>query len=541
MYAQDISLQLKTSNLKNQIILKNLDYKKLCKDKKELFRQTDSVQKQLQKAGYLNNEIQNIDINNGVYSVLLKLNEKITSIQIRHKQKIPDDILKLISDHYNREFFEIPFDQTEQALNTIVNESELRGNSFIHVYLDHIKFTDQKASAELIIEDTHPRTIDNIIVNGYEDFPKSFIRYRLHLMKGSTFNLQKMESASAYTKSLGFVNEIKPPEVLFTNDSTFIYLFLEKKKSNTFDGLIGFSSKPEGKGLDFNGYLDVKLRNVFNHGEHISLFWKSNGNDSQQFDLSAALPYLFKSPLSPEISLNIYKQDTTFSNINFNLGIYFDIFKSGKVAALYNSENSTSLSKTDTPYDINSYKKNKYGLNFRYFIYSNDLLFPEKFNFDVNAYYASRKTDTENSNQNIFELKMNYLWKISRKNYLFVQNQSSMINSDHLYTNELFRIGGVNSVRGFNEESIPASAFSIINLEYRYKTNTESYFFALTDLAWFTDQVQEISNNIYGFGLGYSFLTRAGHISLIYALGKFNNKPVDFNNSKLHFKIVNFF
>lgn len=541
LYAQELILNPKISNPDLQNIFKDIRYNRLNSNEKDLFQQTDSIRYQLQKKGYLNNEIEKIEINGLTYTVAFRLNKKLEQIRIRYDSSLPAEITHIISSKNNSAFIDIPFDQVENTLNRIVSEMERSGNSFAEAYLKNIRIENGKAQADLVIENIRQRTIDKVIVKGYEEFPESFIKYRLQLKEGNTFNLQKLETASINTKSLGFVHEIKPPEVLFATDSTFIYLFLEKKRSNTFDGLIGFSSKTEGSGLDLNGYLDVKLNNIFNHGEHISLLWKSNGNNSQQFDLATALPYIFKSPVSPELSLNIYKQDTSFINTNFNLAVYFDILKNTKIAAVYNSENSTDLKEISSSENISSYKKNKYGLDLSYSVFRNDLLFPEKFSFNIKGLYANRKSESETSNQNIFELRLNYLWEISRKNYLFVQNQSGMISSETLYTNELFRIGGINSIRGFNEESIPVSAYSIINFEYRYKTNAESYFYALTDAAWFSDQIKDVSSNIFGFGLGYSFLTRAGRINLIYALGKFKDEPLNFNNSKLHLKIVNYF
>ncbi len=541
LYAQNLVLKPVSLQPGNQNIFNGISYKKLNSDEKELYLQIDSIKVQLQKKGYLQNKVKDVKIKDSIYSVVFQLNKRIEKIRIYYTPPLPEDVLQLISNKKDDSYFEIPFDQLESTMDRIVSQMESSGYSFVQVYLKNIRLEESNARSDLIIENSLQRTIDGIMVKPYEKFPEGFIKYRQHLKKGSPFNLQKLENASINTKSIGFVQEIKPPEVLFTGDSTFIYLFLEKRKSNSFDGLIGFSSKTEDSGLDLNGYLDVKLRNIFDHGENISLFWKSNGNNSQQFDLNTQVPYVFNTPFTPELSLNIYKQDTTFINTNFNISVYFDILKNAKIAALFNAESSTDIRKITTVETINSYKKNKYGINFKNSIFRDDQLFPEKFTIDANAFYATRKTDSENSDQAILTMRIHYLWEISSRNYLFIQNQSGMINSKDLYTNELFRIGGINSVRGFNEENIPASAYSIINMEYRYKTNQESYFYALSDMAWFKDQISELSTGIFGFGLGYSFLTKAGRLDLIYALGKFKTEPFNFYNSKLHFKIVNYF
>ncbi|WP_232758726.1 hypothetical protein [Flavobacterium sp. ALD4] len=46
---------------------------------------------------------------------------------------------------------------------------------------------------------------------------------------------------------------------------------MEKRKSNTFDGFIGFNNN-ENKKITFNGYLDVTLENTLQVGEQFSLY-----------------------------------------------------------------------------------------------------------------------------------------------------------------------------------------------------------------------------------------------------------------------------
>ena len=81
-----------------------------------------------------------------------------------------------------------------------------------------------------------------------------------------------------------YISLEKPPQTLFTKDSTEIYLFAQKKKSNTFDGVLGFGND-ENEKFTLNGTLNVNLRNLFNGFETISLFWQRNPNRGQTFDL----------------------------------------------------------------------------------------------------------------------------------------------------------------------------------------------------------------------------------------------------------------
>ena len=46
-------------------------------------------------------------------------------------------------------------------------------------------------------------------------------------------NLEQLNKKTKKLDNLIFANQTKPPEVLFTKDSTTVYLYLEKTKSNT--------------------------------------------------------------------------------------------------------------------------------------------------------------------------------------------------------------------------------------------------------------------------------------------------------------------
>ena len=104
-------------------------------------------------------------------------------------------------------------------------------------------------------------------------------------MKYSTkddFNLEAIKKKVEEIKKLGFVRQVKDPEVLFKKDSTITYLYLKKIKNNSFDGFIGFATNEESSKLDINGYMDIRLNNTLNYGEQVNINYKST-NDSDRF------------------------------------------------------------------------------------------------------------------------------------------------------------------------------------------------------------------------------------------------------------------
>jgi len=114
---------------------------------------------------------------------------------------------------------------------------------------------------------------------------------------------------------------------------------------------------------------------------------------------------------------------------------------------------------------------------------------------------------------------------------------SEMLKGDQLLTNELFRIGGFSDFRGFNEESIYASTYSILTLEWRLLLERNSFL----SVFWNKAYVENSSGNKttydqpMGFGAGFSFQTKAGIFALSYALGQEMGNPIQFSQAKIHF------
>ena len=545
IYGQEFQLIIKEKDKSNSSVLNELNYQKKHVNKKSAYIEIDAFLNKLDSIGYLNSKLDSVIQKDKTLTSYLDLGIQIKTITIYYSE-IPKETIQKITKKYALEIsdkhFTIPFDRISITLQNLTDYFESIGKSFTNIKLRNISLHQGLASANLQINQSENRTIDKIIVKGYEDFPKKFLKHELNIKTGTVFNKQILKEISTTLNHLSFVTETKPPEVLFTKDSTYIYLYLNKKHANKFDGVLGFASKEEGNGLEFNGYLDFNFNNIFNNGESIYLLWKNNGNDSQKFYLGARTPYIFNLPITPEINFKLFRQDTTYSNTETNIHLTYPIYNKGEITAIFSAENSTNLLKDDFHQPgIQSYKNIFYGGSYEYKVLNNDLLFPTTFQININGLIGSRNIDNLKTSQTKFLLLANYLYEINAKNYIFIQNQSALLNSDNYVNNELFRIGGSKSLRGVNEESIFASTFTIFNLEYRFRPTINSFFYSITDYSYFENAFINENSSIYSLGLGYAFTTKIGLLNISYAIAKQENSSFSFDNSKIHIKIISFF
>ena len=93
------------------------------------------------------------------------------------------------------------------------------------------------------------------------------------------------------------------------------------------------------------------------------------------------------------------------------------------------------------------------------------------------------------------------------------------------------------------KRSFFASANVSVLFEYRFLVDKNSNAFVFYNQAWYENSTTSSYYNDYpfGFGLGYSFGSKLGVFSVIYALGSQLNNPIELRNGKLHVGYVSYF
>ncbi len=534
LLAQDLILKLVSKEQNELLVLKKIDYVKKHIKRSSLYSEVDKISDYLKNIGYFTNTVIKIEKAGTIYTAHFSLNAKVETalIELDSNSKIYVDEFQSKNNTVT-----IPLKKLQNTLYKISKNLDKEGKSFSKVQLKKIKIKNDTLYAVLKINQSKKRVIDKVIIKGYENFPRSYIKNYFDLSDSTTFNQLKIEEIAEASEGIRFISVIKPPETLFTRDSTFLYLYFKKKQSHRFDGIASFTTKEDGKIL-FNGNIDLKLNNLLNKGEEFELFWNRIENERQELKLTSKTPYIFDSKLSPEISFSIYKQDSIFTNTTFNSIIAYSINSKSHFAISYNAESSENLTKNNLE-NIETFSNFFFGLQFKYNRPKNDYFDHDKFFIEINPSVGKRKVDQEQSKQFKIEATASYLWDLNFRNSIYVRNKTFYLNSNSYLNNELSRIGGANSIRGFNEQSIFSKKFSYLNLEYRFLTSEKSYLYTITDIA--NISTPGGNENLLGIGLGYLFTTKNAQINLSSALGRSSSKGFDFDQTKLSINWTSFF
>jgi outer membrane protein assembly factor BamA len=540
LIGQSVKLKVNGENEEKTNAIDSIGYQKEFTDYISLETEIYTLKKKLTRLGYIDITIDSIKKqNDSLYIAHLLLGQKVNRIRIEYDSSFNTELLNFISHTSGDNFFELDISQLETSLNTLNSKIAEEGDPFSKLQLVNIsKLNSDLISADLQIISNQKRRIDKIIVKGYEKFPKSYIKRFLKLRTGKSFNLNAIKDKVELLEDLRFANRIKDPEVLFTKDSTTLYLYLEKTRTNNFDGFLGFGTNENTNKIEFDGYLDLRLINNLNFGETLNLFYKSDEIDQQTFRVDADLPYLFSSPIGLQVGLNIFRKDTTFSNAKQYAKINYQINAQHKIGAGITSTSSTNLLENDTAI-LNDYNSNYYTINYNYTkAQFYDPLFPINFWFDLSSGFGDRENDFNKQNQTVFNLDTYKIFNLNQKNSIYTRINGAVLTSDDYLDNELFRFGGINSIRGFEENSLVANLYGVINTEYRYRLSNSIYVHSVIDAAYFENQLTNSKEKLFGFGFGLGLLTNSGLFRLNYSSGKSENRQFKLSDSKVHVSLT---
>ena len=493
----------------------------------------------LKKTGNINAIVKSfLMIDSLNFNVEIEKNQKIKYLQVINEAKL-DELVKNILSSYKSEEGLIKIDETDIIVREILKKLSKEGFPFTRVsFSNHDLSQSSFIRSNLNIDYGSRRYLDKIIVKGYEDFPDNFTKNIFKINKNRFFDIDKATKQSKLIDNTNFARNIKEPEILFTNDSTSLYLYLEKIRRNSFDGLISFDSEENSGKINIQGYAKISLNNTFNTGEKINFDFKSQKNQDRSLNSNFIFPYFLGSPFNLKYSLNLIQKDSSYTSNENSIDLELNLNKV-KVGIGFQKNESYSDSQIEFVENFNS---KLYNVSSEYFIPDpDDKLISEKFKLLV-KYGSGKKIQLNNeSHLNKFKLELFKKFNFSSRFKLQSSFAREKINSKNLVNNELIRFGGSESIRGFDDNSIFADGYTLLATNLNFYLNDTIYIYGIFDLANYTNSILDLDQNIYSGGIGFSTLTENGVISINYSKGNNWGNSFNLKNAKINVIFTTFF
>jgi translocation and assembly module TamA len=567
VYAQKYTLNIRTSD---QAVIKKLKIQTKFADSLAIYSSLRQLVIDLQSQAYLTASVDSVYFVDNQCNAVLTTGKQYQWLRLS-AGNVEDLLLEKIGlerSVFKKEIFD--YQQLKAIQSNILTYLENHGYPFAKIKLDSILMINSELSASLSYSKGSYIRFDSLLVEGEGKIKTSFLKNYLQIRQNEPFSQQKVREAERMLRSLPYLKLKKPLEVVFEYDRAFILITLEKVKGSQFDGIVGILPNQEQKNkLLITGQVNLKLANLFNSGKRLNLEWQSLRASSQLFNFEYEHPQLLKTHFDVSGKLNFMKEDTSFFNLSRSIKFAYQLDNIQKISffAKYNTTSVTDITPAQAAVGqeenrfIRFANTNLLTYGIGYELYSvNDFLKPLRgWQLKIEVGTGNKKitprlgrnpaSDTVfssvalNSVQWTLNSSVQKFFKIGRSATFLLKSVGGIIFNNQLFMNELQRLGGLNTIRGFNENAFYASRYLVNTAEVRFYFEESSYLFAFSDYALLSYQIptQTYTDKPFGVGFGISFTTKGGLFNFAYSMGKADFQQLAANQAKVHFGYVSRF
>jgi outer membrane protein assembly factor BamA len=574
-FAQDaFRLEVVCQDKGSSFFTKQFAYKTSFKDSVSRHKEIDNLFVKLKSSAYLVVSVDSIVRNGNLLTAYIYVGDKFQSLTV-YNGNVPNDFLDDINLKKLGDGKVIPADGTQLFKAKIVQACENIGYPFAEVKLDSFVIHGDSVSARLYLDRHELIRFDSLIIQGKTKVRSVFLRNYLGIKIGKVYNEATVQRIKQRLNDLQFAEVLRPYTVEFRSSKARVNVFLKDRKASQFNVLVGLLPGSSGQKLLITGDVKIHLFAPFGLGEELLLQWQKLQPKTQTLNVKVAYPYLLGLPLGVNVNFQLFKQDTSYLELDGDYGVQYQMVGSDYLKASYRQKLSIILDPDTNFVKINRALPPNLDLSTNEFaleVYLQKLNY--RFNpvsgyiFQASVAVGARTIKKNNSILSLYDpetgqsfaylydslklttfqmhlaVTIDKFWKITNRNTIRTMFKGEYLLSENILENEKYKIGGTGSLLGFDDRSIYTPYYLIGDLEYRFLLSKNSYFYGFFNSAMVKEQGYYLYKKFdfpFGFGVGTTFETKVGLFALTYALGKQEENPITFKTSKIHFGYVNYF
>ena len=440
--------------------------------------------------------------------------------------------------------------------STILDELERTGFALGTVAVVGLEPSRDEGSVTVRLQ---VRTGDRITIASFEfvgggTTSESFLRRVAGEGVGSLYSPEVINRARTRLYRTGLFEPVPFPEIRLLDSASVALVFsLTPRPVNSFDGAIGYqpSTEVESGGF-FTGSVDVSLRNVFGGGERIAGSWAKLDESSSDLSLSFAQPYLFGLPFGIDLAFSQIVEDETGAYTSYvdrrirglataNIGGEWRLEAGGEMTSLIASPDSVEGPCSDRQLPGSTTLSALFGIRYD----SRDFpLNPRSGTLYGSTFSLGTRTvegrpiecDSSGAGDRSFGRQSIHaeLFRAQSLGGPFVgvgHLQGRILTGESPDFSELFRFGGIHSVRGYREGAFRGTRSGSMSVEGRLILSELSHVGLFVDGGYiFRPQLRGEEGAagedlLLGYGLTFQVDTPAGVAR--FSVGLAEGAPVD--------------
>ena len=531
---------------------------------------------QLKDSGYITAGIDEYEVEDSFLIVKYYRGSRYGNIEVNIGPEWAGLIKEIVPSSNNKNQLMLKINNINSFKDNILNHFEESGYPFAKVALDSIRIKNGIVTSLLKIDKGPLYRIDSIRLLGKAKLSSSFLQHYLFIPNGTVYKKENLGRVDKLMNDLSYIKILQPSDLTLLGSGAVLNIYADPQKSSQANILFGFQPNPQdAQKVQLTGDVNLQFKNLLGNGEDLVFKWQQLQYKSPRLNIGFSQSTIFRSYYGLDFLFDFFKKDSSFIQLNLKTGIRLSSSPYQQLRLMLQLQQNTLLpGSIDTAY-IRQYKKlpnnidaGSTGMGFGYewnkTDYNNN---PRKGNTIAVSLIGGLKKIKRNSDiESIKDTAFRYTKlydSINLRPYQFRNNfsvtrylpllKASTLKlsltggwywSPEIFRNDLFQIGGFKTIRGFDEESIFASSYAILNLEYRRIISRNSYLCIFTDMARSKLKYQDVDtkNNLISVGTGLQYETNAGIFNLLLAAGRRDGINSNLRQAvKIHLGYVNYF
>lgn len=393
-------------------------------------------------------------------------------------------------------------DKLQSNIDDLLSLYESRGYPLAKISIDAITpsydsaWSAGKLAIRLRVEEGPRARIGRIVVVGNATTSANVITRELGLRTGEYYNADALASARARVERLGFFESVSEPELYLDKDSTVLVLLRVKEASTSaIDGVLGYNPPQTATESGYiTGLIDLSLRNISGSGRNATLHYERLAAQTQTIQVTYLEPWLFGYPINLDAGFAQREQDSTYTETsatgNLSLGLTQDL----RIIGNLSYDRVIPSDQPNMPFSVYDSRTITTGLSASVDTRDNSIA-PRYGVFGLlgasygtkaiygPAQFIDSSTPASIGLQTISLDASGYhtLFRPNLVGAIGLHARSVTALGGTLDASDLFRIGGIFTLRGYREEELIASRYAYANLELRVMMSDLSYFYGFVD------------------------------------------------------------
>ncbi len=441
------------------------------------------------------------------------------------------------------------FSDGENLFRYVKKQIDNKANSgypFAAITFDTLHYPAEKKVVVVAKLDEGPFVVQGAVVQeGDTSIPSALIAKALRIKKDLPFSYRRFQMLPLLIRQLGFAEMVKNPELEFFGNQAVVHVFLVRRKASYFTGILGILPGSEtGGGTILTGNIDAGFVNLFNKGVTFDLKWNRFAPQSQMAEINVSVPYLFFNGLSVESGFELFRQDSAINRRRAEIRISSSPGSEWKYTVGYKSLASSGFESLQGNSRIRITNRAA-SLTFQklFPIVSGIDLQKRQFSFSLIPVLKTLEAP-ESAEKNYPQLETSLAWKYPFRfpyRRFVVQTSGSIqtLYSERITLQDQYRIGGNNSVRGFNENFFYTTQHALISVQPQFLVDNSLLVGVFSDAFFFNSGLnnQFFSHTAWALGFGIAAELDLGNnlVRISLANGFTEDIPLDFQTTKIHF------